>query len=99
MPDKKTAPTGGKSGQGATSTVYENLSHKTDKVKIIDTNVNTEFPELSQADFEAIMELAGKLEFDGGMEHQEATLQALKEVLGKREPAPGEAARKGPRNG
>jgi hypothetical protein len=48
----------------------------------IDSNINTEFPELSQADFENVMEYAGKL-MDSGMDREAATLAALKAVLEK----------------
>jgi len=61
-----------------------------------DTNINTEFPELSQADYEAVVEYAGKLEADG-IDRQEATLAALKAVLDKKSGQPGESAKKGPR--
>ena len=49
---------------------------------MIDTSVNTEFPELSQEQWEAVVEHAGKLEADG-MDREAATLAALKAVLEK----------------
>ena len=61
-----------------------------------DTNLNTEFPELSQEQWEAVTEYAGKLEADG-MDREAATLAALKAVLDKKPERPGEAPKKGPR--
>ena len=63
-----------------------------------DTNTNIEFPELSQADFEAMTEYAGKL-MDSGIDKTEADLAALKAILEKRKPEhePGKNPKKGAR--